>query len=91
MSCRLNGTEYESDEKIDSSVFTSDNLSDITIDGENIGKMVLHSAYDFGFGTRFTLRKQTEQELLQERIEAANTEMQLALAEVYELVLDSMV
>lgn len=77
----LNGTEYESESKIDKSIFTAENLSDVVINGEKHGQMVLHSFYDFGEGTRFTLREMTEMEKLQ----AENTSIQLALVEFYEM------
>ena len=80
----LNGTEYESETKIDRSIFTAENLSDVTVNGEKQGQMVLHSYYDFGEGTRFTLRGMTETE----RLQAENTSLQMALAEVFEMLLN---
>lgn len=85
LNMRLNEVEYESDTKIDKSIFTSENLSNVTINGEKQGRMVLHSFYDFGSGTRFTLRKPTEIEMLREE----NNLLLNALAEVYELLLGS--
>ena len=79
----LNGTEYESETRIDRSIFTADNLSDVLINGEKQGQMVLHSFYDFGDGTRSTLRQMTEMEKLQAEI----TSTQMATVEVYEMLL----
>lgn len=79
----LNVMEYESKNKVDKSIFTEENLSNVTINGEKQGRMVLHSFYDFGEGTRLTLRKHTETERLQEE----TTSIQNALVEVYEMLL----
>ena len=77
LSCRLNGTTYESDTVIDKSVLSEDNLSEVTIDGEKHTKMVLVSYYDYNGGTRFALRDQTEEEKtfakLEERLQDAET------------------
>lgn len=79
----LNGTEYESNKKIDKSIFNAESLSSVTINGERKGRMVLNSIYDFADGSRFSLRKPTDVETLQEE----NTSLQNALVEVYELLL----
>ena len=79
----LNVSEYESETKIDRDIFTDDNLSNVSINGEKQGKMILRSYYDFGEGTRFVLGKPTEIESLK----AENTATQLAIVEVYELML----
>ena len=62
LSLRLNGTEYESDTPIADEVLSEENLSNVTIDGVNKGKMKLNSKYPFGSGTRFSLREMTEDE-----------------------------
>ena len=89
LSLRLNGTEYESDAPIADEVLSEDNLSNATIDGVNKGKMKLNSKYPFGSGTRFSLREMTEDEKTIERLNAELTQMQVGLAEVYELLLST--
>lgn len=58
----MNGTEYESEKAIDESIFTSDNLSSVVIDGVAQGSMKLVHSYPFNGGTRFALREYTEEE-----------------------------
>lgn len=89
LSLRLNGTEYESDTPIADEVLSEDNLSNVTIDGVNKGKMKLNSKYLFGSGTRFSLREMTEDEKTIERLNAELTQTQVGLAEVYELLLST--
>lgn len=89
LSLRLNGTEYESDTPIADEVLSEDNLSNVTIDGVNKGKMKLNSKYPFGSGTRFSLREMTEDEKTIERLNAELTQTQVGLAEVYELFLST--
>ena len=89
LSLRLNGTEYESDMPIADEVLSEDNLSNVTIDGVNKGKMKLNSKYPFGSGTRFSLREMTEDEKTIERLNAELTQTQVGLAEVYELLLST--
>ena len=83
----LNGTEYESAEPIADSVLSKENLSNVVIDGVAQGKMVLVSKYPFHGGTRFCIRQQTaaekESDSVQEQLEAS----QLALAELYEMII----
>lgn len=83
----LNGSEYESPSKITASIFSEDNLSAVSINDEPMGMMVLHSMYDFGEGTRFTLRKPTELEEKLIQQEKTNTDLQLALAQVFEMMI----
>lgn len=85
----LNGTEYESEDVIEDSVLSKENLSNVTIDGVKMGKMVLVSKYSYGTGTRFSLRQQTEREKVLEEINTELLQAQKALAEIYELVLSS--
>lgn len=89
LSLRLNGTEYESDVPIADEVLSEENLSNVTIDGVNKGKMKLNSKYPFGSGTRFSLREMTEDEKTIERLNAELTQTQVGLAEVYELLLST--
>ena len=89
LSLRLNGTEYESDEPIADEVLSEENLSNVTIDDVNKGKMKLNSKYPFGSGTRFSLREMTEDEKTIERLNAELTQTQVGLAEVYELLLST--
>lgn len=89
LSLRLNGTEYESDTPIADEVLFEENLSNVTIDGVNKGKMKLNSKYPFGSGTRFSLREMTEDEKTIERLNAELTQTQVGLAEVYELLLST--
>ena len=90
LSLNLNGTEYESDTAIEDSVLSEKNLSDVTIDNVKMGKMILNSKYDYGTGTRFSLRKQTANEKTIESINAELLQAQVALAEVYELIISSL-
>lgn len=85
----LNGTEYESEAVIEDSVLSKENLSNVTIDGVKMGKMVLISKYSYGTGTRFSLRQQTEREKVLEEINTELLQAQKALAEIYELILSS--
>lgn len=89
LSLKLNGTEYESDTSIADEVLSEENLSNVTIDGVNKGKMKLNSKYPFGSGTRFSLREMTEDEKTIERLNAELTQTQVGLAEVYELLLST--
>ena len=87
LNLNLNGTEYESETPIADEVLSEENLSNVTIDGVNKGKMKLNSKYPFGSGTRFSLREMTEDEKTIERLNAELTQTQVGLAEVYELLL----
>ena len=89
LSLRLNGTEYESDTPIADEVLSEENLSNVTIDDVNKGKMKLNSKYPFGSGTRFSLREMTEDEKTIDRLNAELTQTQVGLAEVYELLLST--
>ena len=89
LSLRLNGTEYESDAPIADEVLSAANLSNVTIDDVNKGKMKLNSKYPFGSGTRFSLREMTEDEKTIKRLNAELTQTQVGLAEVYELLLST--
>ena len=89
LSLRLNGTEYESDTPIADEVLSEENLSNVTIDGVNKGKMKLNSKYPFGSGTRFSLREMTEDEKTIDRLNAELTQAQVGLTEVYELLLST--
>lgn len=62
LNLNLNGTEYESETPIDDSVLSEENLSDVTIDGVNMGRMKLNSKYPYNGGTRFSLRELTKEE-----------------------------
>lgn len=83
LNCQLNGTEYETEEKVDVSIFTEENLASVTIDGEVYKDLVLNSTYDFGTGSRFSFREMTAEEKLNKQI----TDTQIGLAEVYEMIL----
>ena len=85
LSLRLNGTEYESDAPIADEVLSEENLSNVTIDGVNKGKMKLNSKYSFGSGTRFSLRETIE------RLNVQLTQTQVGLTEVYEMLLSTSV
>ena len=89
LSLKLNGTEYESDTSIADEVLSEENLSNVTIDGVNKGKMKLNSKYPYNGGTRFSLREMTEDEKTIDRLNAELTQTQVGLAEVYELLLST--
>lgn len=86
----LNGTEYESTEKIEPLVLSEDNLSEVIINGENRGRMLLVSYYDYNGGTRFTIREPNAEEIAKIQQAKTNTDMELALTEVYEMLLGMM-
>lgn len=84
---RLNGTEYESDAPIADEVLSDENLSNVTIDDVNKGKMKLNSKYPYNGGTRFSLREMTEDEKTIDRLNAELTQTQVGLAEVFEMLI----
>lgn len=87
LSLRLNGTEYESDTPIADEVLSEENLSNVTIDDVNKGKMKLNSKYPYNGGTRFSLREMTEDEKTIERLNVELTQTQVGLAEVFEMLI----
>ena len=87
LSLRLNGTEYESDIPIIDEILSEENLSNVTINDVNKGKMKLNSKYPFGSGTRFSFRELTLEEKMIEKLNTELTQTQVGLAEVYELLL----
>ena len=87
LSLRLNGTEYESDAPIADGVLSDENLSNVTIDDVNKGKMKLNSKYPYNGGTRFSLREMTEDEKTIDRLNAELTQTQVGLAEVFEMLI----
>ena len=87
LSLRLNGTEYESNTPIADEVLSDENLSNVTIDDVNKGKMKLNSKYPYNGGTRFSLREMTEDEKTIERLNAELTQTQVGLAEVFEMLI----
>lgn len=84
---RLNGTEYESNTPIADEVLSDENLSNVTIDDVNKGKMKLNSKYPYNGGTRFSLREMTEDEKTIDRLNAELTQTQVGLAEVFEMLI----
>ena len=62
LNLNLNGTEYECETPIADEVLSEENLSNVTIDDVNKGKMKLNSKYPYNGGTRFSLRELTEDE-----------------------------
>ena len=89
LSLRLNGTEYESDTPIADEVLSEDNLSNVTIDGVNKGKMKLNSKYPYEGGTRFSIRELTPEEKTIDELNAQLTQAQVGLTEVYEMLLST--
>ena len=86
LNLNLNGTEYESETPITDEVLSDENLSNVTIDDVNKGKMKLNSKYPYNGGTRFSLREMTENEKTIERLNAELTQTQVGLAEVFEML-----
>ena len=86
----LNGTEFESNEEIPSEVLNQQNLEDVYINDKHVGKMFLNSRYPHNGGTRFSLRAQTKEGKELEHSNAQLTQVQAALAEVYELILGAL-
>ena len=89
LSLRLNGTEYESDTPIADEVLSEDNLSNVTIDDVNKGKMKLNSKYPYEGGTRFSIRELTPEEKTIDELNAQLTQAQVGLTEVYEMLLSA--
>lgn len=87
LNLNLNGTEYESETSIADEVLSEENLSNVTIDDVNKGKMKLNSKYPYNGGTRFSLRELTEDEKTIERLNAELTQTQVGLAEVFEMLI----
>ena len=85
----MNGTEYESDAPIADEVLSEDNLSNVTIDGVNKGKMKLNSKYPYEDGTRFSIRELTPEEKTIDELNAQLTQAQVGLTEVYEMLLSA--
>jgi len=91
----MNGTNYVSSTKIDESIFTDDNLSTITIsDGKNTETMndvvfiqqVLWS--DGTYYLAFRVKSSQEKALAAISANSADlTDIQIALAEIYEAVI----
>ena len=86
LSLRLNGSEYESDEPLDESLFTDENLSELSVNGSTPSEMRLNSLYSFGTGSRVSFRPLTAEERSSKEI----TALEVALAEVYEMILGGM-
>lgn len=89
LSLKLNGTEYESDTPIADEVLSEENLSNVTIDGVNKGKMKLNSKYPYEGGTRFSIRELTLEEKTIDELNAQLTQAQVGLTEVYEMLLSA--
>lgn len=87
LNLNLNGTEYESETSIADEVLSEENLSNVTIDDVNKGKMKLNSKYPYNGGTRFSLRELTEDEKTIERLNAELTQTQVGLTEVFEMLI----
>ena len=89
LNLRLNGTEYESDTPIADEVLSEENLSNVTIDDINKGKMKLNSKYPYEGGTRFSIRELTSEEKTIDELNAQLTQAQVGLTEVYEMLLST--
>lgn len=89
LSLRLNGTEYESDAPIADEVLSEENLSNVTIDDINKGKMKLNSKYPYEGGTRFSIRELTPEEKTIDKLNTQLTQAQVGLTEVYEMLLST--
>ena len=87
LNLNLNGTEYESETPIADEVLSDENLSNVTIDDVNKGKMKLNSKYPYNGGTRFSLREMTEDEKTIDRLNAELAQTQVGLAEVFEMLI----
>ena len=87
---RLNGTEYESDTPIADEVLSEENLSNVTINNVNKGKMKLNSKYPYEGGTRFSIRELTPEEKTIDELNAQLTQAQIGLTEVYEMLLSTL-
>lgn len=89
LNLRLNGTEYESDIQIADEVLSEENLSNVTIDDINKGKMKLNSKYPYEGGTRFSIRELTPEEKTIDELNTQLTQAQVGLTEVYEMLLST--
>ena len=86
----MNGTEYEADRILDDTIFSDENLSAVSIDDGEAVKMILIHRYDRGNVTHFALREENATEKAAEAMVALEKEItnsQIALAEVYELII----
>lgn len=83
----MNGTEYETTQEVTEVLMSDANLADVKVDGVSIGKKVLLHIYtstcDTGKIYHFAFREQTEAE----RLAAQLVDTQLALVEMYEMML----
>lgn len=89
LNLRLNGTEYESDTPIADKVLSEENLSNVTIDDVNKGKMKLNSKYPYEGGTRFSLQELSSEEKTIDELNTQLTQAQVGLTEVYEMLLST--
>ncbi len=90
----MNGTNYiVGQEAMDTSVFTEDNLKSVTItdDGGNVeifeNLFLIQQQKQMDGDYYVCFGQKTEQELADEARNEQNTEIQLALVELYELIL----
>ena len=91
----MNGSNYVSKTKVDESIFTSANLATMTVsDGEietTYTDVVFIQQMEWADGTFYlAFREKTREEKLVEAITAntdSMTDLQVALAEVYEMIL----
>lgn len=83
----MNGTEYETTQEVTKELMSDANLADVKIDGVPTGKKILLHIYtttsETGTVYHFAFREQTEAE----RLAAQLVDTQLALVEMYEMML----
>jgi hypothetical protein len=83
----MNGTEYETTQEVTEEIMSETNLSDVKVDGISVGKKVLLHLYtttdDANTIYHFALRDQTDAE----KQVAQLVDIQLALVEMYEMIL----
>ena len=79
----VNGTNFVSKDKIDESIFTKDNLKKVTINDTVYENLVFIQQMKLADGYYIAFRQKTAEEITQENM----TDVQLALAEIYEMIL----
>ena len=79
----VNGTNFVSKDKVDESIFTKDNLKKVTINDTDYENLVFIQQMMLSDGYCIAFRQKTAEAITQ----ANMTDVQLALAEIYEMIL----
>lgn len=87
--CSLNGNNWISTEKIEADFFTDDKLKEVTATGSEGDTIKFTDAFlvqvmQYGDEYWFILAEKTEEQKVQEAYTATVTDLQLAIADLYE-------